>query len=393
MISTQPSIRRIGSAIAAVALAATATVGLDATEAGAATKQSCKNSSVDLVGASGDDNFLIAEQTARTGAADGFFVVELGAGDDTLDFTPGALAALGKTTRVCVRGGAGNDTINGTDGKDNLSGDAGNDVLIGFGGRDTLSGGAGKDDLFGGKDRDKLIGGPGSDFLYGAQGNDVLKPGGGNDTTITGSGKNKVVNKAGTDLIIAQPFVIDGTDGPLSFLGSSKPNTLTGGKGNDFIFGGSAADKITGKAGANWLLGRDGNDTLKGGSGNDTIFGGNGNDTINCGAGGEDWAGGGTTSYTPTSRAGESISVAAPQANDKVKSSCELVFTKAVNITLTGGSGSQSASVNPESSMPAAAAAFTLPDITPDITPEQLLVRAGSEFRVAEVSQQPDARG
>ena len=49
----------------------------------------------ELLGAAGDDNFLVNAETARTGAADGFFVVELGAGDDSLDFTPEALAELG----------------------------------------------------------------------------------------------------------------------------------------------------------------------------------------------------------------------------------------------------------------------------------------------------------
>lgn len=386
MISTQSSRRRLTAAFAACALAAAGTVGF-APDAEAAPKQSCKNSSVDLLGASGDDNFLIAEQTARVGAADGFFVVELGAGNDTLDFTPGALKALGNKTQVCVFGGAGNDSISGTDGRDNLVGGAGNDTLIGFGGRDTLVGGPGKDDLFGGKGRDKLIGGPGSDFLYGAQGNDNLKPGGGNDTSITGPGKNKVKNKRGTDLIIAEPFTIDGTNGPITFAGSTKANTITGGSGNDFIFGGPAADKITDKAGNNWVVGRGGNDKIAGGKGNDTIFGGQGNDTITCGAGGQDWAGGGTSSYTPTSRSGENVAIAAPQANDKVDSSCELIFDKAANITLTGGGTTSSSG--------SAIAALTVQD-SQDIlgfSAEQLLAREGGEFRVADASSHPDSRG
>ncbi len=375
---------------AAAALVASSTIGLSATAAEAQTKQTCKNSSVDLQGASGNDNFLIGEQTARAGASDGFFVVELGAGNDTLDFTPGALKAFGKKTRVCVSGGPGHDTINGTDGKDTLKGGPGNDTLIGFGGKDTLDGGPGKDDLFGGKGRDKLVGGAGSDFLYGAQGNDNLKPGSGNDTSIVGAGKNKVTNKGGTDLIIAEPFTVDGSDGPINFPGSSKRNTITGGKGNDFIFGGSGADKITDKAGQNWILGRGGNDKLKGGSGNDTIFGGNGNDTIDCAGGGEDWAGGGTTSYTPTSRAGERISVAAPQANDKLDVSCEVTFTQAVNITLTGGTTGASASLSPSQ-----IATFTVQsDHASDrFSPQELLVRSGGEFRVADISERPDSRG
>lgn len=377
-----PRHRRFGAAVGAFALVATATVGLATPEA-AAQAQSCSNSSVDLLGTAGSDNFLVAESTARAGAADGFFVVELGDGNDVIDFTPGALAAFSKSTTVCISGGSGNDTINGTDRKDRLTGGPGNDVLVGFGGNDTLDGGGGKDDLFGGKGRDRLIGGGGSDFLYGAQGNDNLKPGAGNDTTLTGGGKNKVVNKGGSDLIIAEPFVIEDASGPISFLGSNKNNTLTGGGGSDFIFGGSGADKIAGKSGRDWLLGRGGNDNLKGGSGDDTIFGGGGKDSIACGRGGEDWAGGGTSTYSPTSRAGETIAVAAPQATDTVESSCEVIFTQATNITLSGATSSTSGSLSP-----AEPSAFALPELTP----QHVLARSGGSLRIADVASYPDSR-
>ena len=74
-----------------------------------------------------------------------------------------------------IRGGDGNDLINGEIGDDQLFGDDGDDTIKGSAGFDLLSGGIGDDVLDGGDDSDTLIGGLGSDTLTGGDGFDVFK--------------------------------------------------------------------------------------------------------------------------------------------------------------------------------------------------------------------------
>lgn len=65
-----------------------------------------------------------------------------------------------------IHGGPGADTILGGSGDDRLIGDAGPDRLYGTSGDDTLEGGGGHDHLFGGSGRDQLFGGQGNDRLH-----------------------------------------------------------------------------------------------------------------------------------------------------------------------------------------------------------------------------------
>jgi Ca2+-binding RTX toxin-like protein len=67
-----------------------------------------------------------------------------------------------------LRGGSGDDWIQGNHGNNNLHGGAGNDALFGLGGADILFGGAGNDTLASGSGdyRDILIGGTGNDEIF-----------------------------------------------------------------------------------------------------------------------------------------------------------------------------------------------------------------------------------
>ncbi|PXW81580.1 hemolysin type calcium-binding protein [Nitrosomonas sp. Nm84] len=71
-----------------------------------------------------------------------------------------------------IKGGNGNDILNGGEGEDNLFGENGND---------TLNGGNSIDNLFGGSSNDILNGGNGNDWLAGEKGSDTLTGGSGND--------------------------------------------------------------------------------------------------------------------------------------------------------------------------------------------------------------------
>ncbi|MFO7907532.1 MAG: Ig-like domain-containing protein, partial [Pirellulaceae bacterium] len=136
------------------------------------------------------------------------------AGDDELEFTPGAtedeidLMSGGTSVATLVvptsgqieaSGGAGNDTVTVDSTITNpttLSGGDGHDVLEGGGGDNTLDGGDGDDEL---------IGGTGTNTLSGGDGDDTIEDGGGTNTVIGGSGSNTFVPGDGTNTFKTEP--------------------------------------------------------------------------------------------------------------------------------------------------------------------------------------------
>lgn len=98
-------------------------------------------------------------------------------------------------------GGGGNDLIYGGAGHDELAGDAGNDRLYGEFGEDELEGGDGNDTLYGGEDDDELEGNNGNDLLFGEAGHDELEGDDGNDILSGGSGNDELEGDAGLDLL------------------------------------------------------------------------------------------------------------------------------------------------------------------------------------------------
>jgi Ca2+-binding RTX toxin-like protein len=187
-----------------------------------------------------------------------------------------------------LRGGGGNDTLNGGDGSDAVretdAGDftlantslasavSGNDSLIGME-RASLSGTAGDDSLTtgsftgpvtldGGGGDDSLRGGPSSDSLAGGAGNDSMDGGAGNDSLSGGEGSNTLAGNTGTDRVVEQDdvgFTLENSS-VLSSLGTDsltgiEQASLTGGAGNDTFT----------------VSGWTGSATLNGGAGNDTV--------------------------------------------------------------------------------------------------------------------------
>jgi Ca2+-binding RTX toxin-like protein len=205
----------------------------------------------------------------------------LGDGDDRLGahFVGAALF---------VRGGDGNDRIDGADGGDALDGEAGDDSLQGASGNDLLNGGAG-DDAFLTNHLDT--------------GNDVKNGGGGNDRIVgdRDPGSDVYTGGAGFDILdfrdtaAAVSVSLDGVanDGPAGQADNA-------GSGIENIKGGRGDDTLVGDSARNLLEGFSGNDTLRGGSpptrrlttigalvGDDTIDGGIGSDAM-AGDGGDD---------------------------------------------------------------------------------------------------------
>jgi cyclophilin family peptidyl-prolyl cis-trans isomerase len=107
-----------------------------------------------------------------------------------------------------IRGGRGNDIINGGGGNDSIYGDAGNDTIAGRGGHDALRGGGGNDSIQGGV------------------GDDMVRGGAGNDTIVDNAGTNSLRGGAGSDTINPTPS----TGGNNNGIGSS--NNGNGANGN-----------------------------------------------------------------------------------------------------------------------------------------------------------------
>jgi hypothetical protein len=150
----------------------------------------------------------------------GILRVHLGDGDDTLRLvgTDGhRLASVGYDT--LFDGGAGDDRI---DACETMRGGEGDDHLQGGPGVDTLEGGAGDDHLAGQSGDDFLRGGPGADVLRGGSFSDDLRGGSGDDRLDAGPGFDDVRGEAGDDRLDGGP----------------SPDHLFGGSGDDRLFGG-----------------------------------------------------------------------------------------------------------------------------------------------------------
>jgi Ca2+-binding RTX toxin-like protein len=127
-----------------------------------------------------------------TVAGDGHFIrLEINA-DDGNDSVNGSTLKLNSIQSFVVDGGAGNDTLTGGLGNDLLSGSDDNDKMLGGGGDDQLFGDDGKDLLDGGTGNDSLTGGDGNDVLTGGVGDDAFTGGAGNDTMTGGTGRDEL---------------------------------------------------------------------------------------------------------------------------------------------------------------------------------------------------------
>jgi len=117
-----------------------------------------------------EDNFLFGS------GCDVLFVGK--GGNDTLRGSYNEDSPYAQIKSECVgmkatmRGGSGDDNIQGWQGRNRLVGNAGNDELQGRARSDVLLGGSGRDDLRGGEESDVLRGGGGRDTADGQDGRD-----------------------------------------------------------------------------------------------------------------------------------------------------------------------------------------------------------------------------
>lgn len=200
------------------------------------------------------------------------FVIDLGDGSDRF-------SASKVDGPVTVRGGAGNDDIEGSRQGDDLDGGLGNDVVNGHRGADIVRGGEGDDAVVGDDDgyrgADLIDGGPGIDQTY-----DWLDASMVATVTLDGAADDGFSSEG--DNVVSVEKIRTGAG--LHFTGDDGVNVVKAGEvaendavllglgGNDELGGTDRSDRIDGGPGA---------DQLEGGYGNDTIVGGPGQDSIN----------------------------------------------------------------------------------------------------------------
>jgi hypothetical protein len=152
-----------------------------------------------IIAGIGNDRFVVDQ-----GGADRFFG---DAGNDAMDFRPGAVGAIVNLTTGVHAGAAAGDFYSsieafyGSDtAGDTFTGAGFNDRLDGYGGNDTLVGLGGNDTLMGGNGNDEISGGALLDFLYGNAGADDFNYASLSDSGPTSAARDRIYDfQAGSD--------------------------------------------------------------------------------------------------------------------------------------------------------------------------------------------------
>jgi Ca2+-binding RTX toxin-like protein len=198
-----------------------------------------------------------------------------------------------------VRGGSGDDVLQGGPGGDRFEGDRGDDVLSGGPGADTLTGGAGRDRVTGGTGDDDLVDGE-TDATAAP---DVYRGGTSRDTA--GADRGDILDYS----LRRHALRID--------LGRHTSSTGDRILGLESIVGGHGNDRLTGDGDDNWLEGEGGADVLRGGGGRDIPLGGSGDDDVRGGDGDDVvWGNGGENRIS--GGAGDDLLEARGHAGDRV---------------------------------------------------------------------------
>ena len=184
-----------------------------------------------VFGNDGDDIIVdrgtttVNDDTLLGGAGDD--LIDGGIEDDSLWGGTGNDVLQGQSGDDLLVGGPGDDTLRAGNGTDVLFGDDGDDYLIGGSfGFDHMKGGAGNDILQGTGDRTLQEGGAGDDQLLGSSAFDYLFGGSGDDYLVGGLSLDTLDGGSGNDILIGTD--VAGTSGT--------DDTLIGGSGNDFFY-------------------------------------------------------------------------------------------------------------------------------------------------------------
>ncbi|WP_310620789.1 calcium-binding protein [Flexibacterium corallicola] len=186
-------------------------------------------------------------------------------GDDIIDVS--AVSDKGNNSTIILRGGSGDDTIDGTKGADTIYGDyetsdtpalgeisvksgmdipnyidtaydsslSYNDFIDAGAGDDLVYGGFGDDLIYGGKGDDTLYGGVGNDTIYGDKGDDTIYGGDGDDMIFGGVGSDTIYGGDGNDYIHVGDRT--GSDIDTVYGGAGADTIITGGMKADYLYG------------------------------------------------------------------------------------------------------------------------------------------------------------
>ncbi len=242
----------------------------------------------------GDDSLTVISSNYNS------FVLDGGAGNDTLVGSYGADWLDGGTGRDLMAGGAGHDAY--------VVDDAGDVVLeAAYAGTDTVRASlshtlsenvealvlTGADAISGTGNElaNTLTGNAAANVLKGLDGDDTLDGGAGADTMQGGFGRDVyIVDSAGDQVIesgAGSYDVYDEVRASLDYtLGLRVENLVLTGSGNLRGTGNTLDNRLTGNSGNNVLDGGAGSDTLAGGAGNDTYYVDHGYDSVQEQAGG-----------------------------------------------------------------------------------------------------------
>lgn len=250
----------------------------------------------------------------------------------------------GVSGALTIKGGAGDDEINGNGVADSIYGGTGNDIIHEYGNAVLIDGGAGYDRVVvlsesiggggfvqatgtwlsieavvgteyadnitlnaltsgmlidAGAGNDRVDGGLGRDTVLAGEGSDFLDGGAGIDTVVfSGAAADYRIFDDVSGVIVTTDLrpegtgtLTDGQDVLTNFeifkfadgvynLAQLRALPVYGTDAGETLSGSELDNTIDGRGGDDWVFGNSGNDTIYGGAGADLLFGGNGDDTI-----------------------------------------------------------------------------------------------------------------
>jgi Ca2+-binding RTX toxin-like protein len=173
-----------------------------------------------------------------------------------------------------IFGGGGDDFIEVIEGTNLLDGGNGDDLIISAGGTDVINGGAGDDEIWAGYGA-LIRGGAGNDMLNGSNGLDTADYSDAIDLVTVSLLSHFAIEYVAPGL---DEYYEDSLYDIENVIGGNFNDTLFGDDWHNHLEGGLGNDSLGGWHGDDVLIGGDGNDTLTGGMGEDVLTGGNGND-------------------------------------------------------------------------------------------------------------------
>lgn len=219
----------------------------------------------------GNDTITVAT-TAKT-VHNQVYLLDGGAGNDTLVFDTDADSSLGRTV---VRAHTLNDTFS-----------YGTDKFIAQTGAFAIESPSGVQTHVNGVETMKFVGAgavtldlskaDAGKTIYTTAKGDQIALGRGSNTVYAGSGDDEI-NVLSSTTSANKIYAQDGND---RVTGGSGNDTIDGGNGHDLLAGKQGNDVISGGAGDDTVVGGEGNDILSGGAGQDQLYGDAGQDTYN----------------------------------------------------------------------------------------------------------------